>query len=99
MSRERDSFDMFQDPQRGRFGENEDAGTGLIDLDLIHHVDARSAKAVLVSFGDRQQATWLPLSLIEIEETGEVRRVYRGRFDQKVRVTLPEWLAQEKGLI
>lgn len=60
----------------------------LVDISVtLHH---RTAKAVLVSdSGDRDKAVWLPLSEIEIEDKG------RGLFE----VTLPEWLALEKGLI
>ena len=114
MTRERDAFDMFQQQEqhdRGRFGDNELArerldkrqrvtgASDLVDLDLIHHTDAATPKAVKVSYGDIKRAVWLARSLIEIVPTGEVKRIYAGRFDQTVRVTLPEWLAKEKRLI
>lgn len=60
----------------------------LIDLSVqLHH---ETDKAVLVSDdGNKDKAVWLPLSQIEIERTnGGV-----------VTVTLPEWLATEKGLV
>ena len=47
-------------------------------------------KAVLFHTGDKEKAAWLPLSQIEIEETG-----FAGIFT----LTLPEWLALDKGLI
>lgn len=63
------------------------ARSDVIDMDLhLHH---ETARAVLVSeTGDKDEAVWLPLSQIEIEpESGFIS------------VTLPEWLAEEKGLI
>src|SRR5579863_6787892 len=98
MSRERDAFDAFQPRERGRFGDNEQRGrrpsrvTGasdLVDLDMVQHVDQDRPSAVLVSFGDRTRATWLPRSLIEIVATGPVERKLRGHLNQPVRVTLP----------
>lgn len=60
----------------------------LVDLSMqIHH---ETSKAILASDdGDRDTAVWLPLSHIEIE------RKERG----VIVVTMPEWLALEKGLI
>lgn len=57
-----------------------------ITVALHHETD----KAVLVSNdGDREKAIWLPKSQIEVEhKQGNV-----------VVVTLPEWLAKDKGLI
>jgi len=60
----------------------------LLDLSLSLHVETQ--KAVLVSdTGDKADAVWLPLSQIELEKTAP--GVYT--------ITLPEWLAAEKGLI
>ena len=61
----------------------------LIDVSAqLHH---RTAKAVLVSSdGERDEAIWLPLSQIEI--TGPDKHGV-------VEITLPEWLAKDKGLI
>ena len=60
----------------------------LVDLTMQLHVE--TVKAVLVSDdGEKQNAVWLPLSQIEIEkQRGDV-----------VIVTMPEWLAIEKGLV
>lgn len=60
----------------------------VIDVSVcVHH---RTEKAVLVSDdGDRDKAKWLPLSRVEIEMDGESAGI----------VTLPEWLAVEKGLV
>lgn len=62
--------------------------SNLIDIDV--EVTARTEKAVLAHTGIKEKAVWLPLSQIEIEKSG---------FDGIETVTLPEWLALEKGLI
>ena len=62
--------------------------SNIIDIDGA--VEARTEKAVLFHTGDKTQAAWLPLSQIEIEETA-----FGGIFT----VSLPEWLALDKGLI
>ncbi len=61
----------------------------LIDVQVqIHH---KTEKAILVSDdGDREKAKWLPLSQIEVEESAKANIAT---------VTMPEWLAREKGLI
>lgn len=60
----------------------------LVDLNLALHM--KTERAILVSeTGDEAKAVWLPLALCEV--------VPRPR--QAVVVTLPEWLAIEKGLI
>jgi hypothetical protein len=60
----------------------------LIDLSVqLHH---ETDKAILVSDdGDKDKAVWLPFSQIEIERC-------KGGI---ATVTLPEWLATEKGLV
>lgn len=65
--------------------------TGKSDLiDLTMQLHAESQKAILVSDeGDKTHAVWLPLSQVEIEHKGKGIVV----------VTLPEWLAIEKGLV
>ena len=62
--------------------------SNIIDIDV--EVTARTEKAVLVHTGNKEEAAWLPLSQIEIEPSGV------GGIET---VTLPEWLALEKGLI
>ena len=60
----------------------------IVDVTVqIHH---RTAKAVLVSDdGSEDRRVWLALSLVEIEEKpGGVAEI-----------TMPEWLAKERGLI
>lgn len=59
-------------------------------IDIKMKVHAETKKAILVSDDeDRDKAIWLPLSQIEIE------RLQKGF----IMVTLPEWLAIEKGLV
>jgi hypothetical protein len=53
-------------------------------------IEARTTSAVLFHTGDKSEAAWLPLSQIEIHETG---------IGGIVTVVLPEWLAIEKGLV
>ena len=60
----------------------------LIDLTLQKHHE--TPKAILVSDdGDKNRAVWLPLSQVEVVEKGQ----------GIVEVTVPEWLAKDKGLI
>jgi hypothetical protein len=59
-------------------------------VDLTMQLHAETAKAILVSDdGDKAKAIWLPLSQCEIERKG----------DGIVIVTLPEWLAIQRGLV
>jgi hypothetical protein len=53
------------------------------DLDIKNRTD----KAILVD--DGKVSVWLPLSQVEVEENR----------DGTYTVTLPEWLAKDKGLI
>lgn len=96
MSREqfRDTFEFMDDRSqaRGRFGEaardNEATKSDLIDLDLFYCGQTPLAISV-----KKQDAVgpwiWLPKSQIEFDLKGP----------GQVRVTLPEWLAKEKGLV
>ena len=64
------------------------AKSDLIDLTLQRHHE--TPKAILVSDdGDKDKAVWLPLSQVEVVEKGQ----------GIVEVTVPEWLAKDKGLI
>lgn len=58
-------------------------------VDLTLHLHHKTEKAILVSDGgDKDDAIWVPLSQCEVEyKKGNV-----------VIVTMPEWLAVEKGL-
>jgi hypothetical protein len=60
-------------------------------LDIDVHVVARTEKAVRVHQGDEDSAVWVPLSQVEIEPHQSMQRVYV--------LSLPQWLAEEKGLV
>jgi hypothetical protein len=98
----KDAFDRFQQPDRGRFGDNElasssptkDARSDLVNLDLILKNDRPRTKAIAVTRdGNSDDWIWLPRSQIEVEAKG------LGSEGHRVRVTMPRWLAKEKGLI
>lgn len=108
----RDAFDRFQPSDRGMFGDNEMApakpsasrvtgASDLRDLRLARH--HQTDAAVLVSSGGNlTRPVWLPKSKVEIEETGEFMHVWNDEYRKSaavVVVTLPEWLAKQKGLI
>lgn len=57
-----------------------------IDVQVLHETE----KAVLVTDSVPEKGVWLPRSKIEIEPTG-IGGIHT--------VTLPEWLALDKGLI
>jgi hypothetical protein len=100
---QRDTYDMFAEPERGRFGDNETqvrpgrgprvtGASDLIDLTLM--LKAQTAKAIGVIDPAKPslnngQPIWLPRSQIEFEA---------GRAGTVV-VAIPEWLAKDKGLI
>lgn len=66
-----------------------DVKSDLIDIMVEKH--AETDKAVLVSDdGDNEKAVWIPKSQCEI-----VPSKINGIFE----ITLPEWLAKDKGLI
>jgi hypothetical protein len=96
----RDSFDMFQKPERGRFGDNElqhrpgrgpqvTGASNLIDLKLQLQQDRPLSIAVSDPIKPGSKWVFLPKSLIEYVEEGT----------GVVVVTLPRSLAHEKGLI
>lgn len=62
--------------------------SNVIDLDVQILVDRPAA--VLVTLDVSENGVWLPKSQIEIEETG-IAGIHT--------ITLPEWLALDKGLI
>lgn len=59
----------------------------LVDIEV--NIKHRTDKAVLVESLDTNTEAWLPLSMIEIDESGRLL----------VDITLPRRLAEEKGLI
>lgn len=93
----RDTFDAFTPPNRDRFGDNEcapesatkDARSNLVDLLL--RLENETVRALGVSRMDvaNSPIQWLPKSQIEFQITSPFA----------VQVTLPRWLAREKGLV
>lgn len=58
--------------------------SNVVDIDVI--IVHQTERAVLVKESDGAEGVWLPLSQVEVDTADGV-------------VTLPEWLALEKGLI
>ena len=100
--RDRGSYDLFGEggSERGRFADTADdrvVKSDLIDLDLILHNDNPDKHAIAVSLrGDTPfgQWAWLARSIIKYERTG-----IGTDGSALVRVTLPEGVAKEKGLV
>lgn len=107
-----DTFDKFQPPERGRFGDNEAApeshtrprvtgASDLKDIELLRH--AVTERGILVSNGRHgTKPQWLPLSQVEVEDTGRRERIWNDDYRQSapvVIITMPEWLAREKELL
>lgn len=110
----KDTFDMFQDKDRGRFGDNEQApqhqqprvtgASDLVDLTLCLHAESKKGMkevgAIRVSNdGDDTKAQWLPKSQCDFTLTGRRQRSKQGSGVEIVTVTLPQWLAKDKELI
>jgi hypothetical protein len=95
----RDTADMFKDPDRGRFGENEERQarpgrgprvTGASDLkDFTATLRFETRDAIQITHSSEpNRKIWLPKSQIEfVRKSGAT-----------IEVTLPEWLAIDKGL-
>lgn len=115
MARERNTFDLFDREDRGRFGDNEsvrsnaDVRSDLIDLSLVlHHETPAKGQfnqgAILVSDnGDEARAVWIPKSLCEVDrKPGYITGKRKSGLAVNliaVTVTLSERFAKEKGLI
>lgn len=101
----RDLFDLMggDDARKPRsLSDDIITKSDLADYDLAFHYD--TGKAVLVSdTGDEAKAVWLPKSHIEIVKTDKtvkgIRKDGQAMNWPLVTVTVPEWLAKEKGLI
>lgn len=97
MNRDRDAFDRFQSPDRGRFGDNETSSirgndsvrSDLVDLNLNFKMEKPLAIAVTDPAKAQAKWIWLSKSAIEFERIGA----------STVLVTLPGRLAKEKGLV
>ena len=65
-------------------------------IDVAVQMHAETEKAVLVSDdGDKDKAVWIPKSQCEIEFDSSMKIRGKG----SAMITLPEWLAKERGLI
>lgn len=113
----RDTFDLFTPPERGRFGDNEQAerssqrvngSSDLIDVALILHwqskPEAPEKGALLVSAdGNETRAIWVPTKFCEIEKSGRfvpgIKKSGQKAQLEVITLTLPQWVAREKGLI
>jgi len=62
--------------------------SNIIDIDV--EVTHRTEKAALVHTGNKEESVWVPFSQVEISPSG---------FAGIETLSLPEWLALEKGLI
>lgn len=60
------------------------------NIEIDGAIEARTDQAVLFHTGDKTQAVWLPKSKITIEDTG-IPEIFT--------VTMPEWMALDRGLI
>ncbi len=60
-------------------------------VDVTLHIHHETDKAILASEnGNKKDAVWLPKSQIEIDRIGN---------STEAEIQLPEWLAEEKGLL
>ena len=91
----RDTFDRFTAPERGRFGDNEtirgndSVRSDLVDLTLTLRKDKPLAIAVTDPAKPGAAWIWLPKSKIEYQMTSPTVAI----------VSMPQWLALEKGLV
>jgi hypothetical protein len=66
----------------------------LTEVNLLLRFYPKTGKSVACSLGENSELIFLPLSEIEIFETGKFEN---GK--QLVEITMPQWLAEEKGLV
>ena len=97
----RDLFHLNEDDDT-RLTRNGGVSSSTIDLEMVLHYD--TGKAVQVSdTGEEKRAVWLPSSQIQINRNGRdvpaVKNDGQHTILPVVMVTLPEWLAKDKGLI
>lgn len=93
----RDSYDRFQPRERGLFGDNEYrrddvrvTKSDLVDLTLTFRMERPLAIAVSdPAAAANAPMIWLPKSQCEFERKSATVVV----------VTMPQWLAREKGLV
>lgn len=67
--------------------------TSNVDIEVTLHADPEGAFAICVSDdGEKRNSVWLPRSQIDIHNVNAVE-------GDVITITLPEWLAEDKGLI
>lgn len=66
----------------------------LADVHVLLRFYPKSGKSVAVSLGTDSELIFLPLSEIEIHETGK-----KENGKKVLEITMPQWLAEENGLV
>jgi hypothetical protein len=66
----------------------------LVEVSCILKFYPNSGKSVAVTDGINKEVIFLPLSQVEVFETDRFEDGY-----QLIIVTMPQWLAEEKGLV
>lgn len=101
----RDTYDLFQTKDRGRFGDDVAGVDGESDsftaLMFFHH--DTSAANLVSEAGEERHAVWLPKSKATVRRTGKSGQGHKANGQSvmlpMVNVSMPEWLAREKGLL
>lgn len=65
--------------------------TDMIEIDGA--IERRTQKAILFHTGNKEEAVWLPLSQVTVDDTS------KGGFGGIHTVTMPTWLAEKEGLV
>jgi hypothetical protein len=102
MPREIGTDDMFTPRERGRFGDNESAdkrvrpqrvngASDLVDLTVWIMMDDPNKKAIAIADPAKPTKTWIWLPRSQVE--------YVKAEPGLIVLTLPQWLAKDKGLI
>lgn len=100
----RDTYDLFQKPDRGRFGEElgVDGESESFTAMMFFHHDTTHANLVSET-GEERHAVWIPKSKAVLRRTGKSGQGYKANGQAvtlpMVSVSMPEWLAREKGLV
>lgn len=111
----RDTFDQFQPPERGRFGDEERPDErprpkGRVGRGPLHerrnvvtldlyHHQTTAGAQLLSLTGDRRAAKFIPKSLISKFDFTSHSRETAHGVARPCRITLPEWKAMQEGLI
>lgn len=101
----RSTLDLFDQPERGCFADNDAADS--IERTVRVRIHNQTGKAVLVSLaGDAIHVEWIAkfrkdgTPLIEVKMTGDREMESYGQgFCEIADLVIPTWLAKDKGLI